>query len=215
MEHEILQPEPTKPGWGIPPPLDLVLGKGQSECYHLPLGPEQGLRVAKAFPYDVAAHGHSPIGFDFFPSVRVYGPLYFCMDPSAGVVNLSQLFFWLWAGSGLGLTSRWFGWDFRPGPSCIGGTALRPHWGMAMGTLQSWERKRVRSGGNGGLLPNSLYTSNLTCFLLFVSSSAGVGASSCCTMLLDSWDLSCRWRSSMEQLSYLSAGWDHGGPRAG
>ena len=82
MEHEILRAVPTEPGWGIPPTQGLLQGSQQPEGCCLPLGMVLGLRVAEAFSYDVAAHGHSPTGFDFFPPVRVSGPLQFHMDPS-------------------------------------------------------------------------------------------------------------------------------------
>ena len=71
-----------------------------------------------------------------------------------------------------------------------------------------YTKKRVRPVGNVGLSPNSLSTSNLTCFLLSLSS---MGLPSHCTLLLDSWGLSCKWRCSMEWLSHSSAGRDHGG----
>ena len=70
-------------------------------------------------------------------------------------------------------------------------------------------RKRVRPRGNVGSLPNSSSTSNLICFF-YCFSSVGVGASCCCTLLWDLWDLNCRWRSLREWLSHLSAGQDCG-----
>ena len=48
--------ESAKSGWGIPPAQGLMLGQGQSECCHLLMGPLEGFRVAKAFPYQVGAH---------------------------------------------------------------------------------------------------------------------------------------------------------------
>ena len=67
-----------------------MLGKGQPECCHLPSGIVQGLGVTEAFSYDVAAHGYSHTGFDFFPPVRVSSPLDLHMDPSVWVVNWIQ-----------------------------------------------------------------------------------------------------------------------------
>ena len=72
-------------------------------------------------------------------------------------------------------------------------------------------RKRVRPGGNVWSLPNSSFTSNLTCFFLGGFSSVGVRASYHYALLLDLWDLSCRWRSSMEWLSHSLVEWDCGG----
>ena len=144
------------------------------------------------------------------------------MDPSVGVINWIWLLFWPWLGSGLGSTSRWFGWDLRPGPSCMGGVMLVGSHGESLGMgveglgVSSHSlaipstRKRVRPWGNMGWLPNSLSTSNQTCFFLCFS-SVGVGASSHCTLFLEWQALGCRWRSSMEQLSCSSAGQDYWG----
>ena len=69
-------------------------------------------------------------------------------------------------------------------------------------------KKRVRPRGYVGSSPNSSSTSNLTCFLSF--SSASVGVSSWCDLLLDSWSLGCKLRCSMECLSCSLAGQNHG-----
>ena len=145
--------------------------------------------------------------------MRVYGPLYLCMDPPMGVVNGIHFLLWLWSGSGLESTIRWPCWDFRPGPSCIGGVALGflagGHHGESFGTgVERLEvsshslvvpsaRKRVRASGNVGSSPSSLSMSNLTCFFLGFS-LVGMGVSSHCALLLDSWGLCCRLRSFVE-----------------
>ena len=90
-------------------------------------------------------------------------------------------FLWPWLGSGLGSTSGWSGWDFRPGSSGMGGMVLRAlsggscgeSLGMAVKGLGASShssampsaRKRVRPWGNVGSSPRSPSTSNLTCFL--------------------------------------------------
>ena len=56
-------------------------------------------------------------------------------------------------------------------------------------------KMRVRPRGNVGWLPNHSSTSNLICFLGF--SSAGVGVSSCCALVLGSQGLGCKLRCSM------------------
>ena len=88
------------------------------------VGPQNHQRPSLS---DVGAHGHSPTGFLFLStSEGVLVLLHLCMDSPTGVVNWIWFLLcpWLGLGSGLGLTSGWFGWDFRPGPSCIGGVVL-------------------------------------------------------------------------------------------
>ena len=139
MGHEIQGTQPTEPGWGMPPVQGLILGKGQPECHHLPQGIVQGLRVAEAFSYDVAAHGHSSTGLDFFPPVRLSGPLHLCMDPSAGILDWIQPLF--------GLDQDWGQHqpaDGLAGTFCgpflyrQGGTGC-PDWEAAMGNPWAWE----------------------------------------------------------------------------
>ena len=119
----------------------------------------------------------------------------------------------------------WLGLYAGPLPfrkDCSGAFARGQPWGIhghgSRGTSSHslavpFARKRVRSGDNVGSLPNSSSTLNQTCFFSFPSTYVGV--SSHHALLLDSWDLGCRWRLSIEQQSLSSVGWDHGGLREG
>ena len=70
-------------------------------------------------------------------------------------------------------------------------------------------KKKMRSEGKPDSSPNSLSTSNQTCFLGFSLVCREV--LHCSVLFLDSWDLGCSLRFSMEQWSHSSAGQDHGG----
>ena len=88
MGHEILGIQPAKPGRGIPPTKSLMLGKGQPECHHLPLGIVQGLGIGVALPHDAFSHGDPPTSSDFFPPVGVASdPICLHQDALAGVVH--------------------------------------------------------------------------------------------------------------------------------
>ena len=72
-------------------------------------------------------------------------------------------------------------------------------------------KKRMRSEGKSGSLPNSSSTLNQTCFLSFSFSSFCREASHYCALSMESQDLGCNLRFSMEWWSHSSAEWDSRG----
>ena len=101
---------------------------------------------------------------------------------------------WPCSGSRVGLTMGQYSWNFRPGLSCQGMAVLGAFrgvgsWAGKLGALlhsgaAPSSKKRVRSEGKFGSSPNSLSTSNQTCFLSF--SSVCGEALHCHALLLDS-----------------------------
>ena len=145
----------------------------------------------------MAAHGHSPTGFDLFAPVRVCGLPYLHIDPSVGVVNciwlllaLVEVRYWDQTVDGL------VGTLGLAHPVYVGelwglhGHGSRRARCIILVFSHTFYRKRVRPGGNGDSSPNSSSMSNMTCFFLFVFSSAGVaGIISPCHVpgLMGSW----------------------------
>ena len=103
----------------------------------------------------------------------------------------------------------WLCWELLVGVgSWAGEVGVLPHsWAVLSA------KKRARSEGKFSSLPNSSITSNQTCFLGLFSVCGE--ASHCYVLLLDTWDLGCSLRFSIEQWSYSSAGWDQEGLREG
>ena len=119
---------------------------------------------------------------------------------------------WVWLGDAAARTlgwappvRAWLCWGILVG---VGSSTVKLGAFLHSGAAPS-AKKWVRSEGKSGLPPNSLSTSNQTCFLGF-SSFCGE-AWHCCALSFDSWDLACNLGFSMEQWSHSSAGQDHGG----
>ena len=138
-------------------------------CYQT--GPPTGLNLPPPVRMGAARLGHlicNPLTWVFY---RI-------QSPSS----------WPCLGLKVGLTMRWYSWNFRPGPSCCGMAVLGAgSWIGKLGALlhsgaMPSAKKRVRSVGKFGSSPNSSPTLNQTCFLSF--SSACVEALHHCVLLL-------------------------------
>ena len=95
MGHEILGTQPAERGWGIPSSQGLMLGKGQPECHHLPLGIVQGFSIGVVLLHNVSSHRDPSTSPGFFPPVWVISELvHRCQDPLVGVVHRVWSPFW-------------------------------------------------------------------------------------------------------------------------
>ena len=138
-----------------------------------------------------------------------------CNPPPWMFYRIWPLSFWPCPGSRVGSTRGYCCWNFRPGSSCQGMAVLGAFGGgwqldrQTGSVLSLAGRKRIKSEGKSGSLPNSSSTSNQTCFLSY---SSFCGEALCQHALpLDSQTMGCSLSFLSEQWSHLSAGWNCGG----